>query len=125
MGYKNLKECISDLQRNGLLKTISEEVDPDLDIASIHLDEFQNEKKVLLFQNVKGSRYRAVSNLFGTLERTQYLFRDTIEIVKSLVAIKAEPISVFKRPIRSLFALLYAMDEIVDPAMTLKVNGHQ
>ena len=50
MSYKSLQECISDLQNNGDVRIISEQVDPNLDIASIHLDEFKNGKKTLLFE---------------------------------------------------------------------------
>ena len=68
MSYKSLQQCISDLQNNGDVRIISEQVDPNLDIASIHLDEFKNGKKTLLFENVKGTEYRSVSNLFGTIK---------------------------------------------------------
>ena len=67
MAYKNLQECIYDLQKNGEIKVLSEEVNPDLEMASIHLDEFKGEQKTLLFENVKGSKFRAVSNIFGTV----------------------------------------------------------
>jgi 4-hydroxy-3-polyprenylbenzoate decarboxylase len=43
-----------------------------------------------------------VSNLFGTLERSQFIFRDTLERVKSLVAVKVDPSSLLKRPLQSL-----------------------
>ena len=79
MSYKSLQQCISDLQNNGDVRTISEQVDPNLDIASIHLDEFKNGKKTLLFENVKGTKYRSVSNLFGTLDRGKFIFRNTID----------------------------------------------
>ena len=91
MSYKSLQECISDLQNNGDVRTISEQVDPNLDIASIHLDEFKNGKKTLLFENVKGTKYRSVSNLFGTLDRGKFIFRNTIEVVKDLIELKLNP----------------------------------
>ena len=91
MSYKSLQECISDLQNNGDVRIISEQVDPNLDIASIHLDEFKNGKKTLLFENVKGTKYRSVSNLFGTLDRGKFIFRNTIEVVKDLIELKLNP----------------------------------
>jgi len=36
MGYKSLKECIIDLEKNGHLIRIKEEVDPNLEMATIH-----------------------------------------------------------------------------------------
>ena len=40
MGYSSLKECIEDLEKNGMLIRIKEEVDPDLEMAAIHLKMF-------------------------------------------------------------------------------------
>ena len=106
MSYKSLQECISDLQNNGDVRTISEQVDPNLDIASIHLDEFKNGKKTLLFENVKGTKYRSVSNLYGTLDRGKFIFRNTIEVVKDLIELKLNPANAFKNPIKSFFTIL-------------------
>ena len=106
MSYKSLQQCISDLQNNGDVRIISEQVDPNLDIASIHLDEFKNGKKTLLFENVKGTEYRSVSNLFGTLDRGKFIFRNTIEVVKDLIDLKLNPANAFKNPIKSFFTIL-------------------
>ena len=77
MGYSSLLECIKDLEKNGHLIRIKEEVDPNIDISTYHLDEFRKQGKALLFENVKGSKYPAVSNLYGTLERSNFIFRDS------------------------------------------------
>lgn len=106
MAYKNLQQCISELNKKGDLRIISEEVNPNLDIASIHLDEFKEGKKAILFENVKGSKFRAASNLFGTLERGQFIFRDSIEIVKNLIALKVEPVLALKNPIKAIFTAI-------------------
>ena len=45
MGYKSLNETIKDLEKNGFVKRISSEKDPNLELASIHLKEFSSEKK--------------------------------------------------------------------------------
>ena len=42
MGYSSLRSCIDDLEKNGFLIRISKEVDPNLEMASIHLKEFEN-----------------------------------------------------------------------------------
>jgi len=106
MSYKSLEKCISDLDFKGELLKIKKEVDPNLEMASIHLDEFAKDGKALFFENIKGSKYKAVSNLFGTLERSRFMFRDSLQIVKDLIDIKTNPVSVLKNPLRYLFAAL-------------------
>ena len=51
MGYSSLRSCIDDLEKNGHLIRISQEVDPNLEMASIHLQEFKNSGKAILFEN--------------------------------------------------------------------------
>ena len=89
MAYKSINDCVLDLERNGMLIRIKEEVDPNLEMSAIHQIVFKNHKKAVLFENVKGSRYAAVSNLFATLEQSQFIFRDTLKPVKGLVSLKA------------------------------------
>ena len=76
MGYKTLKEAVDDLEKNGYIKEISVQKDPNLEMATLHLEEFSNDNKVLLFKKIKGSKFKAVSNLFGSLERSKFIFRD-------------------------------------------------
>ena len=106
MSYKSLQQCIFDLEKNGELNRVKDEINPDLDIASIHLNEFEKGGKSILFENVKGSKYKAVSNLFGTLDRSKFMFRDSLEIVKQLIELKTNPISALKTPFKSFFTLL-------------------
>jgi len=106
MSYKSLQECITDLDRKAEIKIITDEVNPDLDIASIHLNEFEKGGKAIFFENIKGSNYKAVSNLFGTLDRSRFMFRDSLEIVKQLIELKTNPISALKTPVKSLFTAL-------------------
>ena len=107
MGYSSLRACIDDLEENKLLIRIKEEVDPNLEIASRHLEEFKNSGKALLFENLKGSKYPAVSNLFGTLERSNFIFRDSIHKVKKIIDLKLNPIHGFKHPISALQSAFY------------------
>ena len=102
MGYKSLKKCVSDLKNHNQINFINKEVDPDLEMATIHLEEFSNNKKVLFFNNIKDCSYTAVSNLFGTLDRSRFLFRDSIDLVKDLISIKINPIVAFKNPFKTL-----------------------
>ncbi|TYP97667.1 4-hydroxy-3-polyprenylbenzoate decarboxylase [Sphingobacterium allocomposti] len=99
MGYKSLAACVADLERHGHLVRIKEEVDPYLEMAAIHMRVFDVEGPALFFENIKGSRFPAVSNLFGTLDRSKFMFRDTLDHVKRLVDVKMDPLSVLKKPL--------------------------
>ena len=112
MGYSSLEECVKDLEANGHLIRIKEEVDPNLEIASIHLEEFKKSGKALLFENIKGSKYPAVSNLFGSLERSNFIFRDSIHKVKKLINLQINPIEGFKNPLASLQSAFYAFNAL-------------
>ena len=63
MGYKSTYDCLIDLERNGHLIRIAEEVDPHLEMAAIHMRVFENNGPAIYFENVKGSKFGAVSNL--------------------------------------------------------------
>ena len=102
MGYPNLRACITDLEKHGHLIRIKEEVDPYLEMAAIHLRVFEHEGPALFFENVKGSKFPAVSNLFGTLDRSKFMFRDTLEKIKVLVNLKNDPIKALKHPFQYL-----------------------
>jgi len=116
MAYKSLQQCIADLEKKGELLRITKEIDPNLEMASIHLDEFAKGGKAILFENIKGSKYTAVSNLFGTVERSKFMFRDSLEIVKKLIELKTNPILALKNPITALSTALngiYALPQKV------------
>lgn len=100
MTYRNMEQCVADLERNGHLLRITEEVDPYLEMAAIHLKVFEAGGPALLFEKVKGSRFRAVSNLFGTLERSKFIFRDTWESAQSVIALRNNPAQAVKNPFR-------------------------
>ncbi|MBA2668886.1 MAG: UbiD family decarboxylase, partial [Gemmatimonadetes bacterium] len=102
MGYSSLRACVDDLEKHGYLVRIEEEVDPYLEMAAIHLRVFENGGPALYFSNVRGSRFPAVSNLFGTMERSRFIFRDTLERVKSLVDLKYDPTQAARHPLRFL-----------------------
>src|SRR6185312_1881031 len=50
--------------------------------------------------HVKGSPFPMVSNLFGTLERARFLFRDSLDAVRKAVELKSDPGKVLKQPWR-------------------------
>jgi 4-hydroxy-3-polyprenylbenzoate decarboxylase len=102
MHYRSQQELITDLEKHGHLIRIKEEVDPYLEMSSIHLRVHQAGGPALLFENVKGSSFRAVSNLFGTLERSRFMFRKTLPIVETLIRIKIDPAEALKKPLQLL-----------------------
>jgi len=109
MAYKTLKQCITDLEKQGRLLRITKEVNPDLEMASIQLDEFAKGGKAILFENIMGSKFMAASNLFGTLARSKFMFRDSLQSVKNLIELKTNPASAFKNPAKAIFTALHAI----------------
>ena len=112
MAYSNLEACLLDLERNGQLLRIKEEVDPHLEMAAIHLRIHEQKGPAILFEKVKGSKFRAASNIFGTLERSEFIFRDTLPQVKKLIEIKIDPASALKNPLAALSALPAAINAL-------------
>lgn len=96
--YRSLQSCVTDLENNGHLIRISEEVDPNLEMAAIHLRVHESGGPAILFENVKGTKYRCVSNLFGTMDRSKFMFRKTIKDVERLVKLKFDPSLILKNP---------------------------
>ena len=112
MAYSSMEACLLDLERNGMLLRIKEEVDPYLEMAAIHLRIFESKGPAILFEKVKGSKYRAASNIFGTLERAEFIFRDTLPAVKQLIDIKINPLAAIQHPLKTLSALPAALHAI-------------
>jgi 4-hydroxy-3-polyprenylbenzoate decarboxylase len=110
MAYKNLEDCLLDLEKNNQLVRIKEEVDPYLEMAAIHLRAHEAKGPALLFENVKkstlsyypGKPFRAASNIFGTLERSKFIFRDTFELVQRLLELKGNPMEALKHPFKNI-----------------------
>src|SRR5213596_74581 len=98
MGYRSLRHCVQDLERTRQLVRIEQEIDPYLEAAEIHRRVCQAGGPAVYYARVKGCRFPMVSNLFGTLQRTRFLFRDTLEAVRHLVELKIDPGNFFKNP---------------------------
>lgn len=97
MGYRTLRQGIDDLAKAGHLAVLEDEVDPCLEAAEIHRRVFASDGSAVLFAKVKGCRFPMVSNLFGSLERTRFIFRDTLETVRKLVDLKIDPSLVLRQ----------------------------
>lgn len=98
MAYSSLEACLLDLEKHGHLVRIKEEVDPHLEMAAIHMRVYEAGGPALLFENVKGSRFRAASNLFGSIDRSKFMFRDTFQLVQQLIDLKGDPMRALKKP---------------------------
>lgn len=104
-----LEDVIKDLEANGHLVRITEEVDPYLEMAALHLKVHEAGGPALLFENVKGSKYRALSNLFGDINRSKFIFRKTIKDVEKVIALKYNPLAALKNPFGQVGAGLAAI----------------
>ena len=100
MGYRNLTDCVNDLEQSGNLIRVNEEVDANLEAAEIHRRVYQSGGPAILFDNVKGCEFPMVSNLFGTLERAKYIFRDAFENVQRAIQLKVDPGEALRQPLK-------------------------
>ena len=96
--YKSLREAALDLEKHGQLIRIKTELDPNLEMAEIHRRVYEAQGPALLFENVKGSNFPALSNLYGTRDRTRFLFRDTLAKVQKIIELKIDPMLALKKP---------------------------
>ncbi len=109
MSYSSLESCLLDLEKNNQLVRIKEEVDPYLEMAAIHLRMYEAKGQAILFENVKGTKFRAASNIFGTLERSKFIFRDTFKLVQQLIDLKGNPMEALKHPLQNIQTGLAAL----------------
>lgn len=109
MGYRTLKQAVSELEKTGQLIRINQPIDPNLLAGAIQRRVYQAQGPALLFSNLEGCSFPAVANLFGTLNRTRYLFRDSLRRVETLVKLKIDPKQLFKHPSNLLRAPIAAL----------------
>jgi len=128
MHYASLEECLIDLEKHRYLIRIKEEVDPCLEMAAIHLRVHEAKGPALLFENVKGSSFRTASNIFGTLERSKFIFRDRLQSVQKLIQLRNNPSLILKQPFKNInagFAGLKAIplkNPLSKPILANKIN---
>lgn len=116
MGYESLRACVVDLEKRKALVRVTERVDPFLEIAEIQRRIFAAKGPAVLFENVRGTRFPCLGNLFGTKERAEYIFRDTLSHVRALVAAKVDPASLAFSPLLATklpFAALHLLPKTV------------
>lgn len=102
MGYRNLHDTVADLERTAQLRRIDVELDPYLEVGAIQRRVYAASGPALLFTRLKGCAFPMLGNLFGTLERARYLFRDTLPAIERLVALKVDPGRAWQEPGASL-----------------------
>ncbi len=107
--YKSLSDIVKDLEKTNQLIRIKSAISGDLEAAEIHRRINEANGPAILFDNIIGSEFRALSNLYGTYERTDYLFRDTLERVKKVTELKADPSNFLRNPTRYLSAPFTAL----------------
>jgi len=98
MGYRTLRACVEDLAAKGQVVRIEQPVDPNLEAAEIQRRVFQAGGPVVYYASVKGCRFPMVSNLFGTIDRVRYIFRDSLESLKRWVELGVDPADLLRRP---------------------------
>lgn len=91
MGYASLSACVDDLARHDMLRTIDVEVDPFLEMGEIQRRVYANGGPALLFTRPRGTRFPMLGNLFGTIDRARWIFRDALDGVRALVTARVDP----------------------------------
>ena len=74
MSFPDLRTFLDALRRDGSVVTVDAPVDPSLEVAEIHRRVIAAGGPALLFTNVKGAKFRLVTNLFGTAKRAELAF---------------------------------------------------
>ncbi|HIA63003.1 MAG TPA: UbiD family decarboxylase, partial [Planctomycetaceae bacterium] len=100
MAVNSLEKCVRELESQGFLLRYEHVADPYLEMAEIQRRVFANNGPAILFTNVKDCQFPVVSNLFGTLERSQFIFRNSLDQVRRLVQAKVDPSQILRRPWR-------------------------
>ncbi len=98
VNYKSISECINDLNKNGHLLKVQEQVDPYLEMAAIHRQVHRENGPAILFENIKNSNFQAVSNLFGTMDRIEYIFQNSLHPLQLFLNIWGDPLSSVRQP---------------------------
>ncbi len=98
MRYRSTRQLVEDLRRTGQLIEIDTPVDPTCELAEIHRRVNARQGPALLFSNVRGCTFPVATNLFGTLERARWIFRDTFASLQMAIRWKVHPEEVMARP---------------------------
>ncbi|MDO9068503.1 MAG: UbiD family decarboxylase [Deltaproteobacteria bacterium] len=123
MGYRNLQECVRDLEKRGMLLQVTTPLDPRLEIGALQRRVYQVGGPALLITNAIDCRFPLLANLFGTLERTRFIFRDTLADIRRLIDLKINPFSAVSNPldaIKAPFAAYNLLPRLTSSAPSLE-----
>ncbi len=104
MPHRSTRQVVEDLRQHGRLIEIDEPISPNLEMAEIQRRVYANRGPAVLFSNPVGTAFPMVSNLFGSLEQSRFIFRETIEGVRRAIELKIDPSAGLRRPWRYLSA---------------------
>jgi 4-hydroxy-3-polyprenylbenzoate decarboxylase len=122
MRFSSLNQCVVFLEQEQELIRIRELTDPHLEMAEITRRVFDAGGPALLFENVKGSPFPAVSNLYGTWHRTLKIFEPQLAQVTALVDMATDPMGAVRSPgrlVKAGAALSHALPLPVQANRTL------
>ena len=86
MSFPDLRAFLDALRRDGTVVTVDAPVDPYLEVAEIHRRVIAAGGPALLFTNVKGAKFRLVTNLFGTARRAELAFGERpLRLIRRIV----------------------------------------
>jgi len=125
MKFTSLRDTALFLEKQGELIRIDQEVDPYLEMAEITRRVHGAQGPALLFTNVKNSGFPALSNLFGTYERTLKIFEPQLQQVKALVDVKSDPGAVIRSPGKYIKAVTSLVHALPLPSANAKVLKHK
>src|SRR6185369_16924938 len=80
------------------LVRVDQEIDANLEAAEIYRRVNQASGPAVLFTRVKDCAFPMVCNLFGTLDRARYIFRDSLDHVQRLIEMKIDPRGILTSP---------------------------
>ncbi|HEV3005201.1 MAG TPA: UbiD family decarboxylase domain-containing protein, partial [Pirellulales bacterium] len=110
MGYRSLQACLDDLATAGQLLRLEAPVDPYLEVAEIQRRVYAAGGPAIYYARPKGCDFPLVSNLFGSIERLRYMFRDTLDGVRQLVELKIDAGPMVRGPWRFRGAVRAALN---------------
>lgn len=125
MGYRTLSQCIDDLERHGHLVRIDTEIDARLEAAEIQRRVYAAGGPALFFSRVKDCHFPMACNLFGTIDRARFMFRDTIERVERLIKLRIDPSAAIRHPLKFLGAPLTALATLPRFVGAASVTSHE
>jgi 4-hydroxy-3-polyprenylbenzoate decarboxylase len=123
MGYRNLQECVADLEQRGMLLRIDVTIDPNLEAGALQRRVYRAGGPALLITRGIGCLFPLLGNLFGTMERTRFIFRDTLDDIRRLVELKINPFAALKSPldlIKTPFAAFNLLPRFTSSAPSLE-----